>query len=751
MVGDIKQSIYGFRSARPEIFAGMKKAFPGIDEAKGDEASIFMSLNFRCDRGVVDFVNDIFDKAFGFVAESIGYAEGDRLGYAKKQPYGEPEYRYPTLCMVDKVSSDEDKREPIVVAAKIAELLESGTLNDGSPIRPSDIAIILRNAKDKDVKYASALADIGIPCAISGAKDFFLSPEVLLALCLLNSLDNPRRDIYLGGLMCSPLFNFTADELYLIRSTNGETLYESLVNYVKCNEWFTKGADFLKKLAFYREISEGVGVDLLIHKLYRETGLMALASRTGGRDNLTLLYDYARSYEAGSFKGLYNFISFINEIIDGGKTFFDESRAETGVDAVKIVTSHGSKGLEYPVVFLVGSGSRISNKEARNRMAFNEDFGIAFRLRTPSGLALAQNPVRDIINLYIEKKLYEEELRVLYVALTRARERLFMTGTCSTVKRDEYESRLDSIRDNLSEYSFRELGSYMEIASVCLGKNPVSEDEFVRNLPDMAEDVIEHEEAQNVCEADEGLRDELAARFSFEYSRKHMTTLPEKMSVSLMSPTILDGTDGESVFIGSVDYEPEILPAFASGGGAEESAKRGIATHLFMQFMSLENLKKEGASAELDRLHLAGFISAEDKERVRLPEIEMFRKSELFSRMLDAKKIYRELRFNVLLPATEFTEDEEKISAYRDKEILVQGVIDCIIEGQDGSLTLCDYKTDRLTREELSDRPLAEERLKNKHSMQLGLYSMAIEKIFGKKPSVVEIYSLALGDTVRII
>jgi ATP-dependent helicase/nuclease subunit A len=319
------------------------------------------------------------------------------------------------------------------------------------------------------------------------------------------------------------------------------------------------------------------------------------------------------------------------------------------------------------------------------------------------------------------------------------------------VKRDEYESRLDSIRDNLSEYSFRELGSYMEIASVCLGKNPVSEDEFVRNLPDMAEDVIEHEEAQNVCEADEGLRDELAARFSFEYSRKHMTTLPEKMSVSLMSPTILDGTDGESVFIGSVDYEPEILPAFASGGGAEESAKRGIATHLFMQFMSLENLKEEGASAELDRLHLAGFISAEDKERVRLPEIEMFRKSELFSRMLDAKKIYRELRFNVLLPATEFTEDEEKISAYRDKEILVQGVIDCIIEGQDGSLTLCDYKTDRLTREELSDRPLAEERLKNKHSMQLGLYSMAIEKIFGKKPSVVEIYSLALGDTVRII
>ena len=230
-----------------------------------------------------------------------------------------------------------------------------------------------------------------------------------------------------------------------------------------------------------------------------------------------------------------------------------------------------------------------------------------------------------------------------------------------------------------------------------------------------------------------------------------MTTLPEKMSVSLMSPTILDGTDGESLYIGVKDDAPESLPAFASGGGAEESAKRGIATHLFMQFLSLENLKENGASAELDRLCSSGFISAEDKERVRLSEIELFRKSELFSRMLNAKKIHRELRFNVLLPATEFTEDEEKIFAYRDKELLVQGVIDCIIEGRDGSLTLCDYKTDRLTREELSDRALAEEKLKAKHSMQLGLYSMAIEKIFGKKPGVVEIYSLVLGDTVRII
>jgi ATP-dependent helicase/nuclease subunit A len=230
-----------------------------------------------------------------------------------------------------------------------------------------------------------------------------------------------------------------------------------------------------------------------------------------------------------------------------------------------------------------------------------------------------------------------------------------------------------------------------------------------------------------------------------------MTALPEKMSVSLMSPTILDGTDGESLYVGVKDDSPDSLPAFASGGGAEESAKRGIATHLFMQFCDLELLMRGDARTELARLKSLGFISSEDAERVRIREIEMFRKSRLMGEMLSAEKIYRELRFNVYLPATEFTKDEQRILAYEGQDILVQGVIDCIILHRDGSITLCDYKTDRLSREELADRSLAEERLREKHSMQLGLYSLAIERIFDRRPDRVEIYSLPLGDTVSIL
>ena len=662
--------------------------------------------------------------------------------------------------MLDKPTDAGSVSSPDAVAEKISELLREGRLNNGDPIRPSDVAIILRNARGRDGEYATALEKRGIPSCISGAKDFFLSPEVLLTLCLLNTIDNPRRDIYLAGLLCSPLFDFTPDDLYLVRGQGGESLYESLVKYTEQNPGFAKGSDFLKSLDYYRNIAEGVGVDSLIYRLYRETGLMSLASKSGGKENLTLLYDYARSYEAGSFKGLYNFISFINNIIDK-KTTFDDARARTGVDAVRIVTAHASKGLEYPVVFLVEADGRIYNKDRASRLAFCEDFGISFRLRTPSGVAVVNNPVQDIINDKITRKLYEEELRILYVALTRARERLFVVGECPVTDRDEYETRLSVIRDNLSEYSFRGLRSYQEIVLVCEGSFALGAEEFC-GLKSADVEGCEIPPAQTEqVELDGELYRTLCDRFSYEYHSPYLTVLPEKMSVSTMSPTVLDGSesvelsvsleDSGRIVIGDSDDQPAPAPSFIVGSHADESAKRGIATHLFMQFCDLDNLVNSGATAELDRLKRLGFLGNDDADRVRINEIEGFARSALIERMRSAKRVHRELRFNLYLPASEFTADEERKNSLGDRKILVQGVIDCIIECEDGRIILCDYKTDRLTRAELADRSLAEKKLRDKHSMQLGLYSLAIEQIFGRRPSAVQVYSLPLADTVDII
>ena len=222
------------------------------------------------------------------------------------------------------------------------------------------------------------------------------------------------------------------------------------------------------------------------------------------------------------------------------------------------------------------------------------------------------------------------------------------------------------------------------------------------------------------------------------------------MSVSGLYPKLLDD-DGEDLFDAEkISEDADTVPDFVTGRDSRESAKRGIATHMLLQFCDLSSLKENGAKSELDRLVACGFISKKDKERVRLSEVELFRNSRLLSDMLSAKQIYRELRFNVRLPASEFTQDPERVADYADSTVLVQGVIDCIIEDEHGHLHLVDYKTDRLTQEELEDREKARARLSAAHSLQLSYYARAAQIMFGKRPVSVEVYSLPLGDTVPV-
>ena len=790
MVGDIKQSIYEFRSANPKIFADMKKSFTPLGE-KGDypTASIFMSNNFRCDEGVIDFVNDVFDRLFYFLRDSIGYVEDDRLRFSKSYDHPKPEYVYPEICLVPSIPptdprsalvKDAQTLVPEVVARKIKELLDEGRLDNGEKIQPRHIAIIMRNVKNKGEKYARELAKLGIPAALAQNERFFVNSDVLLVLCLLNSIDNPHKDVYLAGLMCSPIYGFTLGELAVMRKLyTADTLYDSLKKSLDEGDGGERVKKFLDKLAYYRLLSEGMPTDKLLMKLYHETGLLALSSnKKESKDNLMLLYEHARKYEEGSFKGLYNFISYINQLT-GRESDFDKREAPGECDAVRIITAHGSKGLEYPIVFFAGGDSSFNRSHGAGeppRFEYEEGFGMGMFLRTDSGLALVRNSTKNVIKDFRHRKKIEEEARVLYVILTRARERLYVVAG---VKSDleSFEAETAASREYMSEYSVYNVGSLLKMILEMKDFDIKTPTEFLNEPPlvytDKAYEALEEGVSVEPCDEDVRLEedteitvdevsgDELEAilreRFEYEYPRAHLTRLPGKLSVSRLYPAILDGTDELTVSLAndadegeSTEQKRGYLPKFRAPDVGSLSAERGIATHMLLQFCDLERMVKDGARAELTALKDAGFLSEKDTSLVRIKEAEGFARSELITKMREAKSLYREFRFNVKLPAEDFATDPELKSLYKNESVLVQGVIDCLYEDGDGELHLIDYKTDRLTREELSDRALAQKKMYEKHSLQLSYYAKAVELMFGKYPKTVEVYSLPLGETLDV-
>ena len=769
MVGDIKQSIYGFRSADPDVFASMKKSFPKLDSGESSSSfSIFMSQNFRSDRCIIDFVNSVFDKVFGLAGESIGYLPDDRLLFAKAS---EPtEYKNVSFLLVPEKPSDAEKNalsaeelECETVAKKIDEILKKN-----KDLSPSDFAIIMRG-KSRMGDYSDALKRRGIPSENLDSKNFFLNSEVLLALCLLNSIDNPEKDIYLAGLMASPLFSFTADELYAVRKDKKTSLYKSLISYTEENPSFKKGRDFIERLEFYRTLSEGLNIDAFILRLYNDTGLLDLARRFGEEDNLLLLYNYAKSFSSSGPKSLYSFIKFINNVIDNN-TEFNAKRDGDKKDAVNITTVHSSKGLEYKIVFYVDTNTPFKDLDSTARIAFSEKFALSLCLRSPGGLARVENPIHNIVIHSNYMRYFEEELRVIYVALTRAKSELFIVGKTP----EDYTSFLTEL-----EFGARFLDKY----SVYKAKSPLSlmlmtgENYKTLIVRDVDEEILFNKEnaantpeisresaaPENPCEREEEFEDdsftlsadELSARLSFSYEKEYLTKIPEKMAVSILKPEVLDGSEKEKPAelienLLSGKRSGKITPDFISGSAVDESAKQGIATHTFLQFFDIANFEEKGAREELERLCSLKFISKANKDRVRLSEIELFKKSGFFAEMKAAKKVYREFRFNTHLPAKFFTTDEGLRKKLKDEELLVQGVIDCIIEDNDGNLHLVDYKTDRLSEAELQNKTLAERKLNDAHARQLSYYSLAAEKIFGKAPKSLRVYSLPLGDTVTI-
>lgn len=753
MVGDIKQSIYGFRGANSDVFAGYKKSFPILadNSQAGDAASIFMSDNFRCDENIVKFSNLVFSHLFSVCGENIGYQKADDLKFSKLVP---PDSKPHKVILA--LTGNEDPSMPKSplkspydeahwIATEIRRLVGKERKADGSPIQYRDVTILSRGKRDFSI-LKDVFDRFSIPSKSDEITDFFENPDVLLILSLLSSIDNPRRDVSLAGTLRSPFFGFTMDDLVAIRrSGDGDlSLYDDLVEVAKdeASVLGQKCKRFVDTLTYWRHKARSLPTSKLLKKLYRDLSVLSISG--GKSENLLRLYEYARGYEAGGYKGLNSFVAYVNELIERGTTL-DNNEGDKDINAVTIMTVHHSKGLEFPVCFLYGCG-KDSSGGAKDDLTFDPELGFAFWLRDESGFGKIDTPFKHAITDRSEELGREEEMRILYVALTRARERLYLTASVS--KPDKLWETAATLTQFSDPYSLLDTRSYLKwIAAAIYGKETsdiltVVEVDKIYELPTpVSQETLAEEEPL----PDKELQAILGQRFDFVYPYEHISDLPAKLSVSKIYPTVLDEEEELSLY-----EDTFLLPESLITTEKASAAERGTATHTFLQFCNFEFAKKYGVREELARLVEHRFIDKRMAEIVNVRQLERFFDSDLFARMCAAKKLWREQRFNILLPAVDFTSEAEKKELLQNETIAVQGVIDLFFEEEDGSIVLVDYKTDYLTEEERQDPSLAMKKLAERHGEQVAYYAKAIELMCGRAPCERLIYSLPLGSTLAL-
>lgn len=777
MVGDIKQSIYVFRNADPSIFARYKDSLPPLGSTESDEFSLFMSNNFRCDETVIDFSNAVSSFLFSNRAKSIGYTSDDDLVFSKDNKIQDykptPAVVAVTGVMPEGVKStslsDEQKEYAAAAAEKyvadeIERLVKDEQLSN-KKIDYGDIAILTRK-KSAFGPLVKELESRGIPVQAPKDSDFFENPDVLLVMALLSCIDNPQKDVSLAGTLRSPFFGFTLDEILVIRAASDVSfsLYDALVEYSdNGNPLGNKCKNFIEKLNYWREAAISTPCDKLIKQLYNEMSILSFGAK--GNKNLLRLYEYAIKFEANGFKGLYGFIKYVDELIESGVRLpdTDESADE---NCVKIMTIHSSKGLEFPVCFIFGCEVGFSQSSAKKAIQFDPHVGIGFTPHDESGFAKYDSPLlRSIIysKLTAEK---EEEMRLLYVAMTRAKERLY--AVTKLAHPDEKREKIKNICEHDKEYAILSAKSYIEWIFAALEyadkkdcyrieeyEIPVT-DELCRQQPCNAVTGEETASEESVADVSE-LTSMLKERFDYKYPFEHISKLPAKLSVSSLSPQVLDGADERAAKLGELDEDFDellgndfITPESLNEEHIASGAEKGTATHAFLQFCDFDSAISHGIENEIARLCEHRFISPKYADMINKKQLEGFFESKLYKRITNAKKVWREQRFNIFLPADEFTQDAEKAELLKDETIAVQGVIDIFFEDSDGKIVLCDYKTDYLTKEELSNEAIAAEKLKRRHAEQLSYYAKAIEAMLGRAPDEVLIYSLPLKEQIKV-
>ncbi len=742
MVGDIKQSIYGFRGSAPELFAKYREEYSDYDpEVKQDNIRIFLTENFRCDKNIIDFSNMVFGSLFRHDRARVKYLPEDALVFKKNSNFEKSEKV--TISLVNSGDSKvREQNEARYVALEIEKLIKSGT-------NPGDIAILLRKTKKIAEIYGAELKKRGIKYKSDTKKELFEQPEIMLLSSMLECLDNPRNDIALSAWLTSPFFGFTLENLSLLSFSGEKGVYKCLVKYLETEKegaLYDKCKGFLSLLNDFRKRSREMSVCDFIRYILSELSFEAILIASSGRsfeisENIESFLSLAATFEANSFCCLSDFVKYIGKL-RSGKIEIETARSKSEKEnAVKITSVHLSKGLEYPVCFVCDLSRTINNPDAKDNLIVDRELGITLRMHDESGYIKYDTFMRRASARSVTEKLIDEEMRVLYVALTRAKQKLYLTASAENP--EELFNKCKRERGGTPSYfAYSENPRFIEWILSSLDMDDCYEIKYIdKDDPTLAKNATiqsESEDEKAVEKIDLEKLEKIKSAIEFEYPWKAEMGLPSKLAVSALYPEILD--EEQDVMKRSVKDTPDFLQGEKKATGAE----RGTATHVFMQFCDFDRVERYGVESEIQRLTEEKYIDQRHAALIYLDKVKAFFKSELYNEIKNSKRVCREYRFNVQMKAEELSEKNRELYKSADSKVLVQGVIDCFFETKNGSYKIIDYKTDRAYGEN------AEKDIVSEYKYQLMYYKASVEKITGKKVESTSIYAFDLGKEIPV-
>ncbi len=763
-VGDVKQSIYRFRLADPTIFLEQYRRYPDAAEAEeGEPRRILLSQNFRSRKEVLDAANFVFSAIMSREMGEVEYGEAERLYFGAA--YLPPREDCLTEFHLLLPPQDDGEAEKVpaallearMAADRIAALLSGGfpvTDEDSGELRPcraEDIVILMRSPGPRLRHYARALMERGIPCATQENEDFFSAMEVAVMCSLLEILDNPRQDVPLIAVLRSPLAGFSPDRLALIRGRHPEgDFYEALAAFGEedCEE-------FLTRLADLRSLARDMSVHRLIWRIYNQWNVLGVfGAMSGGgrrRENLVALYEHAKSFESAGYKGLFAFVTHLRRLLESGEQPVTASGASSG--GVQIMSIHKSKGLEFPIVLLTDLGKRFNRADLQTPVLVHPRLGLGplyidldRRIRYPT-------IAREAVSGLVSRESRSEEMRVLYVGMTRAKEKLILTASMPAAGRRMKElgalsalpvpaETVDGGR-SMAEWILLPLLRRWEAAPLRDLAGQEAEDFSLTE--DALWQVFLHKDTPGIClpagteaggnsAADAPALPVNREALDFVYPYAAACTAPTKITA-----TQLKGREKDREIVQET-IQPYVrrdfsAPRFLSGRRPLTGAERGTATHLVMQHLPLKEDTDVGAVVE--DLAARRFLTREQAEAVDQAAVRRFLASPLASELRKADRVEREFRFSLLMPGEKYFPELDG-----GEEVLLQGVVD-LFAVRDGGVTVVDFKTDYVTEDTLPEK-IAHYR------PQLEAYSAALERILELPVKHRILYFFCAGQAVEV-